>query len=89
MAKQETIHVTVLRSFGASLGGKRYRGIAGQELDMPADADWIRAGFCAPIGAVAKDTGAPRESAALAPEETATAPAAKAPAKRSTAKKSG
>jgi hypothetical protein len=90
MAKEQTVRVMVLKSFGASLGGKRYRGIADQELDMPADADWIKAGLCTPVGAAAKASGAPRETAALAPEETATAPEAKPPTgKGRTAKKSG
>lgn len=41
--------VKVLRSFTAFVGENSVSGSQGQELEMPAGADWVRAGLVEPL----------------------------------------
>jgi len=78
MAKafEMTVRVRVVKSFVATHFDQKFRGSDGQELDMPSSADWIKAGLVVPLGPAAKSAAPVRESASLAPAETAAAPEA-------------
>jgi hypothetical protein len=69
MAKKQSkgLRVKALKSFGARVGGENYHVSLGQELDLPAGADWLKAGLVAPVGVST-------ETAALQPPETADDP---------------
>ena len=73
-AKEMTVRVRVVKSFVATHFDQKFRGSDGQELDMPSSADWIKAGLVVPVGPAAKNAAPVRESASLAPAETAAAP---------------
>jgi len=72
----EPIRVRALQSFVATVGERKIRAVEGQELEMPGDQDWLKAGLVEQIGPAAKSAAPVRESASLAPAETAAAPEA-------------
>ena len=58
--------VKVLRSFVARTGGGTVRGVVGDVIDMPDDADWLPAGFVELVEAdeAATEKRAPRKRTA-------------------------
>jgi hypothetical protein len=70
--------VKILRSFTAFVGGSPVSVCEGQEIDMPAKQDWVRAGLAVPIKAAAvkaeeavPESEAPASGPAEAGAETA------------------
>lgn len=62
--------VKVVRSFSAFVGESMVCGTEGQVLDLPAGADWVRAGL-----AVALEPETPEETEKRAPETAVVEPA--------------
>jgi hypothetical protein len=72
------MNVLIVKSFVDKIDGEKYRMVEGQEVQLPAGANWLDVGFAVPV------RGQARETAAVEPEERAVKPAAK---KRQTRKR--
>jgi hypothetical protein len=45
--------VKAVKSFAGMAGNTKYRVSAGDEFDLPAGTDWLKAGLVVPLGATA------------------------------------
>lgn len=55
--------VRAVKSFGGSTADGRYHVSAGDEFELPAGVDWLRAGLVVPVETAAVAGGKPRETA--------------------------
>lgn len=54
------MRVRAIKSFGGVTAEGRFHVSAGQELDLPDGADWLRAGLVEPVETAAVASGKPR-----------------------------
>ena len=48
-----TMKVKAVKSFAGMAGNTKYRVSEGEEFDLPAGTDWLKAGLVVPLGATA------------------------------------